>query len=153
MKAPEIKSDDTILAIRAVWIKEWKNNDSIHGSIQLKNGVFTFFDSHGESVITVLPEDIKRVHGYALILLPMGTTDAVHAAIRIVPNEKRTDWLYFTWDMSRYTTNRGRKYKEWLNAFNKLGVRTRNDGYWVNGLVIAIYCAAFWLLLRFTYFA
>ena len=152
MKAQEIKSDETTLSIRALWTNNWMNNDSIHGSIQLKNGVFTFFDSHGELVITVLPKDIKMVHGYVL-RIPADGRGVLAATLRIVTNEKQKDWLYFTWSPGKYRANRGRKYKEWLKAFNELGVRTRNDGYWVNGLVIAVYCAALWLLLRMTYFA
>lgn len=148
MKAPEIKSDDTTLSIRALWTKDWMNNDSIRGSIQLKNGVFTFFDSHGEPVTTVLSKDIKMVHGYVFWIPAM--TRIIAATIRIVPNEKREDRLYFTWDPDKYRANRGRKYKDWLEAFDALGVPTRNDGYWVSGLIIVIFCALLWSLLRAT---
>ena len=117
----------------------------------LKNGVFTFFDSHGEPIITVLPKDIKRVHGY-VFRIPVDGRGVLAATLRIVTNKKQKDWLYFTWDPGKYKANRGRKYREWLKVFEALGVPTRNDGYWVNGLVIAIFCAALWLLLRFTYF-
>lgn len=158
MKAPEIKSTDTTLAIRVVWTRRWVNDsrkNPQHGSIQLENGVFTFADANGKSVITLGLEDIAAVHGHFVIVpgLRGGVigTGIFESGIRIVPKEKQKDLLYFSWDLGKYVANRGRKYREWLKAFKALGVPTRNNSYWLNGLVILFICTMFWILLRLTH--
>ena len=69
----------------------------------------------------------------------------------LVPKEKQKDLLYFSWDPGKYVANRGRKYKEWLKEFKMLGVPTRNDSYWLNGIVILFICTMLWIALCLTH--
>jgi len=131
MKAPEIKSDDTTLAIHAVWTKRWVNDSRkkpMRGSIQLKDGLFTFSDTHGQPAVTLNVKDIAAVRGHFVVVpglrggsVGMGIFEA---GIRIVPKGKQKDLFYFSWDPGKDTTNRGQKYREWLKAFKALGAPT-----------------------------
>lgn len=155
MKAPEIKSDNTTLAVRAAWTKRWVNDGRkkpIRGSVRLKDDVFTFADMHGQSIMTLRIEDIVAVRGHFVIVpgLRGGVigTGIFESAIHIVPKEKQKDLLYFSWNPGKYASNRGRKYKEWLKEFKALGVPTRNDSYWLNAVVVLFICTVLWLLLH-----
>lgn len=152
MKSPEIKSDDKVLAIRVVWTKRWVNDNRkkpIRGSIQLKDGVFTFMDTHSQSIVTLHIEDIAAVRGHFVVIpgLRGGVvgTGIFESAIHIVPKEKQGDLLYFSWDSGKYASSHGRKYRTWLKAFNALGIPTRNDSYWLNGFVVLFIGTMLWI--------
>ena len=109
MKAPEIKSDDTTLAIRAIWTKRWVSDSRkkpVRGSIRLENGVLTFSDVHEQSIVTLDIKDIAAVRGHFVIVpgLHGGVvgTGIFESGIRVVPKEKQKDLLYFSWDPGKY---------------------------------------------------
>ncbi len=154
MKAPEIKSDDKTLAIRATWMKRWVNSSTgktiAKGSMLLKDGTLTFADIHGNPLCTIHTIDIKSVRG-CLVMLPggaLGFGGTYAATIYIVPKKKQKDLLYFSWNAGGSSSNRGRKYKEWLKAFEELEVPTHTDTYWLSAVVLLFISVTAGLLLR-----